>query len=114
MDVFKAYHAHLYYEVTDIQKAHALIQKINENFELQIGRVWDRPVGPHPIGSCQVTVTEKDFSIFIPWLMKHRGEIDVFIHACSGDDYLDHTQFVMWLGKSYELKLDIFTDDNKS
>jgi aromatic ring-cleaving dioxygenase len=32
----------------------------------------------------------------------------VFIHPEGENDLLDHRDHIMWIGKSYELKLDIF------
>lgn len=109
MTIFNEYHVHLYYEVKEIAKAEALVEKVRASFDLQIGRIWDRPVGPHPIGSCQITLPQSQFADFIPWLMRERGELDAFIHADTGNDLIDHTEYVMWLGKSYPLNLEIFT-----
>lgn len=108
MSSFNDYHAHIYYEFADIEKARALVEKIRAEFDLPIGRVWDRPVGPHPVGSCQITVPQEAFAEFISWLMLNRGDLDVFFHANTGNDYIDHTQYIGWLGKSYPLKKDMF------
>ncbi len=105
---FESYHAHLYYPIEDIPKAEALLEKVRSNFDLEIGRVWDKPVGPHPIGSCQISVTNEAFAEFIPWLMREREGMDVFVHGLSGDDLADHTEHVMWLGKSYKLNTEMF------
>ena len=105
---FSAYHAHLYFPLGNTNDVESLVNKIKSNFNLNIGRIIDKPIGPHPIGSCQVTVPQELFSDFIPWLSKERGELDVFIHALSGDDLADHTQYIMWLGNSHQLNLDMF------
>jgi aromatic ring-cleaving dioxygenase len=73
-----------------------------------MGRVHERPVGPHPAWSCQLTFDAADFDRVIPWLEDHRGELDVFVHGQTGDDLADHTTHASWLGKAYELKLDMF------
>lgn len=105
---FEAYHFHLYFNAAQATQANELVNLIRENFSFGIGRVWDKPVGPHPVLTCQVTVSSIHFEEFVSWLMIHRKGIDIFIHALTGDDLLDHTDYTMWLGKSYELKLDIF------
>lgn len=102
------YHAHLYYPVEKLNEAKKVLEKVGNKFDYPIGRAWDKPVGPHPIGSCQITVPVGELDNFIPWMMDNRGEFDVFFHANTGDDLIDHTQFVMWLGKSYNLNLDMF------
>ena len=110
MSSIHSYHAHIYFEPDQLAKAEDLVERVRSNFDFEIGRIWNKPIGPHPIGSCQIIVTQKDFGKIIPWLMKERGELDIFIHANTGDDLADHTQFVGWLGKSYELNLEMFKD----
>ncbi|MCF8059010.1 MAG: DOPA 4,5-dioxygenase family protein [Bacteriovoracaceae bacterium] len=102
------YHAHIYFNPEDMTDVHKLITKISDKFPFEIGRVWDKPIGPHPVGSCQITVTKEKFGSFIPWLMQEREGFDFFVHANTGNDLLDHTHHVMWLGKSYPLNLDLF------
>ena len=102
------YHFHLYYEVSQIKKAQEVLDHFRANFNFPIGRVWDRPVGPHPIGSCQITVPSGDFEEVTNWFFDNRQELDLFVHRDSGNDLKDHTEAVMWIGKSYDLKLEIF------
>lgn len=104
------YHAHVYYDPSEIPEVNKLLEKVSKTYTFKIGRVWDRPVGPHPVGSCQITVPTEEIWNFIPWLMKERENFDFFIHANTGDDLLDHTQYILWLGKSYELNLELFQD----
>lgn len=102
------YHAHLYYPVSRLEEAKLVLNKVAEHFDYPIGRAWDKPVGPHPIGSCQITVPVNELDNFLPWMMENRGEFDVFFHANTGDDLFDHTQLVMWLGKEHTLNLENF------
>lgn len=98
------YHAHLYYKAHNLEEARGLTEKIREKFDLPIGRLHEKPVGPHPEWSCQVSVPTDRFGELVPWLALNRGSIDFFIHPITGDDLLDHTKYVMWLGNSYKLK----------
>ncbi|MFT5542972.1 MAG: aromatic ring-cleaving dioxygenase, partial [Arenicella sp.] len=41
------------------------------------GRVHQKPVGPHPKWSCQITFSSNDFEQFIPWLEDNRGDLSV-------------------------------------
>lgn len=102
------YHAHLYYDFHDIEEAKIVLEKVKEKFAFALGRAWDRTVGPHPIGSCQISVPVNRLEEFLVWMMEARGKFDVFVHANTGDDLFDHTQCVMWLGKSHKLNIDIF------
>jgi len=107
MDI-EYYHFHLYYEPENIDQASKLRDQIGECFDVALGRLWDRPVGPHPIGSCQISVSVELFQEVLVWLMENRRGIDVFIHPATGDDLKDHSEHAMWLGRSYPLKLDMF------
>lgn len=109
---FDYFHFHLYYPVSEVEKAREVLRRIEEDLKdelhLEIGRSWERPVGPHPIGSCQVSVPNDSFSQMTHWFLENRGDFDVFVHGVTGDDYRDHTQYVMWIGKEHPLKLEIF------
>ena len=106
MQRIKLYHAHLYYNKPNLDEARELRKVIGEKFEVELGRLHEKPVGPHPIWSCQITIPVKRFGEVVPWLALHRGSIDFFIHPVTGNDLDDHTKFVMWLGKSYQLNLE--------
>ncbi len=110
MEKFKNYHAHIYFTPDQLERAESLVNKIKENFDLEIGRVWNKPVGPHPVGSCQITVPNEAFAQFIPWLMREREGLDIFLHPNSGDDLADHTRYAAWLGKSYALNIGMFEE----
>jgi aromatic ring-cleaving dioxygenase len=106
---FENYHFHLYYPINKIEQARNILEKLrSENKYIEIGRVWDRPVGPHPIGSCQVSVTKNNFQEMIEWFFNGREGFSLFIHAVTGDDYLDHTDYVLWMGKEFQLNLEMF------
>lgn len=103
------YHFHLYYPLDELERANEVMNNIKRNFNVDIGRLWDRAVGPHPIGSCQITVPKELFEKMTNWLLENRNGVDVFIHAVTGDDLLDHTDYVMWIGEKHKLNLDVFT-----
>ena len=105
----KAFHAHLYYtDDAGVKMAKRLAQSAAELFDIRVGRFHLKPVGPHPVWSCQLSFTAEAFGSIIPWLMLNRQSLDVFVHPVTGDDYLDHTQGGSWLGRSYSLDTSIF------
>ena len=109
-----AFHAHLYYTDEKGLEIAKQVAALAENlFEIKVGRFHQRPVGPHPVWSCQLSFTLDTFGSIIPWLMLHRQSLDVFVHPVTGDDYLDHTQGVSWLGQSYALDTSLFTPTDK-
>lgn len=109
-----SYHAHIYFSRgPEAIKAMALRDQIENEIgsSVTIGRFHEKPVGPHPRGSFQLEVgLEQSMSVF-KWLMENRNGLTVFFHGNSGDNYLDHTEHVTWMGSSEILKLSIFTDD---
>lgn len=88
--------------------ASRLCEKIANLFGLKVGRVHQKPVGPHPRWSCQISFAAKDFDEFIPWLDENRNDLTIFVHALTGDNLKDHTDYAYWLGDSVELKLSMF------
>ncbi|MCA0901930.1 DOPA 4,5-dioxygenase family protein [Microbulbifer agarilyticus] len=103
-----AYHAHVYFDGDSGVFASQLRDSIQQVFPLKVGRFHGQPVGPHPVGSFQVIFGRADFSDFVPWLDSNRGELSVLIHALTGDDLKDHTDYTYWLGKPWDLNLALF------
>lgn len=106
VDRINYYHAHIYYDAERLDEARALRDYVGATFGIELGRLHERNVGPHLTWSCQLTVPKERFGEIIPWLALNRGRLDFFVHPDTGDDVIDHTQNVMWLGKSYALNLD--------
>ncbi len=102
------WHAHVYFDAGTKSAARALCEAAAERFGVAMGRIHDNPVGPHPMGSCQLSVAPEVFGEIIPWLALNRGELTVFAHAESGEHLADHTRHVLWLGESLPLDLSIF------
>ena len=104
----KGFHAHLYYDPGEVEIARNFARAASEKFKLAIGRFHLEPVGPHPRGSCQLSMSPQTFSEFALWAMGARGEMTIFAHGLSGDDLDDHTRYVLWFGPSEPLDLTIF------
>lgn len=106
--MIRDFHAHIYFNPEEVEEARALGHAAHARFGVPEGHYHLRPVGPHPRGSCQLTVPAGQFGDFAQWLALNRGKFTIFAHANTGDDLADHTQHVIWFGKSEPLKLDIF------
>jgi len=104
-DVF---HAHIYFDPTELEQAQALAERVRVRFGVKVGRFHQRPVGPHPRGSCQLTVPGEVFGDFTTWAAVNRGALTIFGHAETGNDLIDHTSHVVWFGPSEELNLSQF------
>jgi len=102
------YHAHVYFSAESTEIARTLRGEIERRFDIVMGRFQEKPVGPHPRCSYQVAFTPEQFGEIIPWLSLNRSGLTVFVHAETGDELADHTQHVIWLGPSEDLKVSIF------
>ncbi|KAI0888324.1 DOPA-like domain-containing protein [Annulohypoxylon maeteangense] len=113
---------HIYYlQSNEAQTKYAkeLWERIRHEFpELRIYRVWDRPIGPHPLAMFEVNLfTPAQFGAFIAWLAIYRGPLSALIHpnTVEGEgaeaqavDRRNHTQRAIWMGERLPLDLDLF------
>lgn len=109
MHEFRSFHAHIYFDPDELKAAQALAREANALFGVAVGRFHEHPIGPHPRGSCQLTVPKERFGEFAAWAVLNRRGKTIFAHAETGDDLADHTAHVIWFGRSETLKLSIFS-----
>ena len=105
MSAITGYHAHVYFDAASRERAHQLCEAAGRAFRLVVGRMHDKPVGPHLRGSCQLAFEPELFGKVIPWLIENRKGLTVFAHAETGNELKDHTEHVLWLGPSETLDL---------
>jgi len=103
------FHAHIYYDPDQVEFARTLAAAAQAKFPIAVGHFHLKPVGPHPRGSCQLTVPTDAFGDVAQWLTLNRGVLTIFAHANTGDDLADHTKHVIWFGPSEALDLSIFS-----
>jgi len=101
------YHAHIYYDQATKATAARVREGIGQRFTAIIGRWHDEAVGPHPISMYQVAFDAAEFPRIVPWLMLNREGLDILVHPLSGNGYLDHARFPLWLGTPVPLRLEI-------
>ncbi|GIZ10711.1 DOPA 4,5-dioxygenase family protein [Pseudomonas sp. NCCP-436] len=107
----RGYHAHVYFDAGTLDQARALCEEAARRFPLKMGRMHERPVGPHPDWSCQLAFRPDLFGELVPWLMLRRNGLNVLIHPLTGNDLRDHRDWAMWLGQSRPLDLSLFDTD---
>ena len=107
MSVTEDYHVHVYFESETRVFAEQVIEKLSSKFDVDVGSYHDHPVGPHPTGSCQVTVGMDNFGAIIDWLAKNRQGLTIFTHANTGNVMLDHTEHTIWMGQMMALDLEL-------
>ena len=102
------FHAHIYFDAEQVEQARRLATAVQQQFGVAVGHFHQRPVGPHPRGSVQLTVPAEQFGDVATWLAVNRADLTIFAHASTGDDRRDHSHNVIWFGPSEELNLALF------
>ena len=108
MQRIKGYHAHVYFDASTIDQARALCEQAVQLFPLKMGRVHERPVGPHPDWSCQLAFSHEQFADVMLYLALNRNGLVVFTHPLTGDDLADHTEHAIWMGGVRDLNVGMF------
>ena len=108
MPAIRDFHAHIYFDPEQLSEAQAFARAAQARFGVPVGHFHLRPVGPHPRGSCQLTIGKDQLTDVVSWLVLNRKGLTVFTHAQTGNALKDHTDHVIWLGPSETLKLDQF------
>ena len=102
------FHAHIYFDPDQVEQARSLGAALQQRFGVPLGHFHLAPIGPHPRGSCQVTVPTARFGEVATWLSVNRAGLTIFAHAATGDHRADHSVNVIWFGPSEALDLRIF------
>jgi len=102
------FHAHVYFDNNTLDQSIALRNTISVELGFFVGRLNQRLVGPHPAWSFQVSFTAAELDNFVVWIEQRRQGLSVLLHAVTGDDLIDHTAYVHWLGTPLVLDLSDF------
>lgn len=99
-----SFHAHVYFDgAAQRDTALALREQISQRFSVTLGRVHDRPVGPHARAMYQVAFDVASFGKFVPWLMLNRQGLTVLVHPNTRDERRDHLVHALWMGEMLEI-----------
>nr|WP_286089050.1 DOPA 4,5-dioxygenase family protein [Pseudomonas sp. MWU13-3659] len=104
----KGYHAHVYYDAATMEQARELCEEATRLFPVTMGRMHQKPVGPHPDWSCQLAFGPEVVGVVLPWLALYRKGLVVFLHPETGDELADHRDHAIWMGAIRPLDLSIF------
>ncbi|MBY6055809.1 DOPA 4,5-dioxygenase family protein [Leisingera daeponensis] len=107
-DSITGYHAHVYFDAATVAQARTLCQQAAAQFDVEMGRAHEKPVGPHPMWSCQLAATPEQFARLLPWLALNRNGLVVFAHPETGNALEDHSDHGIWLGAGLKLDLSVF------
>ena len=109
-ELFKYYHAHVYFKHTESNKAAIVRQNILDATNIQNLRAHpliNQPIGPHPLPMFEIDFSGDFFWDAIQLLSQFRDGLSVLIHPLSGNEWEDHTLHAMFLGRRHDLKLEI-------
>ncbi|WP_244816308.1 DOPA 4,5-dioxygenase family protein [Caballeronia sp. Lep1P3] len=111
-----SWHAHVYFDADSRDAAWDLRRLVSERFAgelaggaLMLGRFHERTVGPHPCWSFQLGFGRALLAPMLEWLALNHGALDVFLHPNTGDELRDHRDSAVWIGRSHELVLTVFS-----
>jgi len=108
------YHSHVYFDASTVEQARMLCQEAERRFGAKMGRVHEKPVGPHPDWSCQLSYRPPILADLLPWLAMNRSGLVVFTHPVTGNDLIDHRDFAIWMGAVRPLDLSRLSADEHS
>ena len=108
MSDITSFHAHIYFNAATTAQARKLCEDAAMKFGVEMGRVHERAVGPHPDWSCQLAFPPEKFGEVVPWLALNRDGLIVFVHPETGDELKDHTESALWMGEIKPLDTSIF------
>ena len=100
------FHAHVYFDPETRATALVVRDGLAERFDVELGRIHNKPMGPHPKSMYQVKFAPEEFGKLVPWLMLNHVGLDVLIHPQTGDDIADHTDQALWLGQKLDLNIE--------
>jgi DOPA 4,5-dioxygenase len=100
------FHAHVYFDPETRATALVVRDGLAEHFEVELGRIHNKPLGPHPKSMYQVKFAPEEFGKLVPWLMLNHAGLDVLVHPETGNDVADHTDQALWLGQKLDLNIE--------
>jgi DOPA 4,5-dioxygenase len=110
-----SFHAHVYFDLeTGRDDALAIREGVGARFEVRLGTVWNRPVGPHSKAMFQIAFASELFGSLVPWLMlNHRG-LSILIHPNTTNQKNDHLADAVWIGEKLPLDGEMLPEESEA
>ncbi len=100
------YHIHVYFDASSRARAVALLDALGARFAVQMGRIFEQPVGPHPLPQYEIGVLPQDLGPVLGWLMLNHQGLSILLHPNTDSERLDHSASAFWLGTPLPLLLE--------
>lgn len=96
----KSYHAHIYFDEDNFEKAALLRKWSAERFPVELGNWNLQPRGPHVTPSFYYGFTNDLLPILVPWLQLNSLGLTILLHPNTGDGRADHLYYALWVNRS--------------
>ena len=103
------FHAHIYFTAATRERAVAFRDKLLAAFPrdlLQVYRLFDQPIGPHPVGMFEADFHAPAFDRVVDYLRAERDGLDILVHQNTEDEVWNHSEGALWLGDVQPLDFD--------
>ena len=114
ISLINGYHAHVYFDESTLQQATVLCEEAGKQFSVQVGRIHQKPVGPHPSWSCQLAFDKNQYADLMTWLALNRKGLTILIHPLTGDVLIGHADYASLMGEQQGLNLDFLSNLKRS
>ena len=99
------YHAHIYWKNPQERHTAMWLRTYLHDNGCALGRIWDKPIGPHPLPMYQVMYDDSNKACIEKYLSNK--ELTVLLHEDIGDNHVrDHTEGARWIGTPLALDLE--------
>lgn len=96
----KSYHAHIYFDEDNYEKAALLRRWVVERFPVELGNWNLKPRGPHVTPSFYFGFTNDLLPLLVPWLQLNSLGLTILLHPNTGDGKSDHLYYTLWVNRS--------------
>ena len=111
IEIIQDWHVHVYYDDSSKAVAEAVRADVERALPgLKLGKMHDKPVGPHPEGSFQVLVPNDRMAEAASWFALNRRGLTILLHPNTEDDLKDHRDYPIWFGSAPKLNYEMFED----
>ncbi|TAL38010.1 MAG: hypothetical protein EPN97_04380 [Alphaproteobacteria bacterium] len=105
-----AYHVHIYFEPGKEADAIETAKQLDERFPGAVEGIHRVGlVGPHAQKNIGMTIDADSFGEIVGWLqMNRKADLSILVHPRTGDEWRDHIDCPLWLGKPVPFNMDFF------
>lgn len=96
----KSYHAHIYFDDDNHEKAALLRKWVAERFTVELGNWNLEPRGPHVTPSFYFGFTNDLLPVIVPWLQLNSLGLTILLHPNTEDPRADHLYYALWVNRS--------------